>query len=91
MRAVRWRTIAVSSFLAGFVALQGALVIGAPAVGIPGIYLQFDAVEPEVTAAPALDEGGETVVAKLPAQTALPRADDFFFRHPAPNLSLIHI
>ena len=88
MQAVRWRTIATVSVLASFVAFQGALVIGAQAVGIPGVYLlQLDTPAPEVSAAPALDEGGETVVAKLPAPIALPRADDFFFRRPAPNPS----
>ena len=88
MRAVRWRTIAAVSVLASFVAFQVALVIGAQALGIPGVYLlQLDAPAPAVSAAPALDEGGETVVAKLPAPTALPRADDFFFRPPAPNPS----
>ena len=86
MRAVRWRTVAVASFLAGFIALQGALIIGAQAVGVPGVYLlQFDTAEPEVTAAPELDEGGETVVAKLPAPAMLPLADEFFFHRLTPN------
>ena len=86
MRAVRWRTIAVASFLGGFVAVQGALVIGARAVGIPGLYLlPLGFSEPEVTSRPALDEGGETTVAKLPAPTALPVADEFFFHRSTPN------
>ena len=85
MSGVPWRTIAATS-LATFIAFQGALLIGSRTVGIPGLYLlQFNTPEPEVTAGPVLDEGGETTVAKLPGPTALPRADDFFFRHPAPN------
>ena len=85
MSGVPWRTIAAAS-LATFIAFQGALVIGALALGIPGFYLlQLDTPAPEIMAAPALDEGGETVVAKATAPTALPRADDFFFHRSTPN------
>jgi hypothetical protein len=60
--------------VAGLVAFEAALVFGAGAVGIPGIFLHSLAGEPPpFHAAPAIaPDGGESVVAKLAAPEATP-------------------
>ncbi len=69
-RGARTNSLAL---VAGFVAFQSALAIGAGAVGIPGLYLvRFapGADPPQATQSADTPEGGESVVAKLHPRVA---------------------
>lgn len=66
------RTISLA-LVAGFVAFEAALAIGAGAVGIPGLYLVRFAAgsgEAQVTQTSNAIEGGQSVVAKLQSPVA---------------------
>ena len=69
------RTISLA-LVAGLVAFEAVLALGAGAVGIPGLLVvRFAEVArtPQAQVARATEDGGETVVAKLPEIGSLPK------------------
>jgi hypothetical protein len=70
------RTISLA-LVAGLVAFEAVLVLFAGAVGIPGLYLVRFADgrdgAPQAQIAKANDDGGESVVAKLPEVESMPK------------------
>ncbi len=70
------RTISLA-LVAGLVAFEAVLALGAGAVGIPGLLVvRFAEVgrTPQAQVARATEDGGETVVAKLPEIGSLPKS-----------------